>query len=73
MGEFGALLKKNFIYWRRNRCGCICEIATTVVFALLFIVISRASEDKNSPERSYIEESTRIGPDPSATGSFKDI
>ena len=39
MGEFAALMGKNFKYWKRNTCGMICEIATTIVFALLFILI----------------------------------
>ena len=72
MGEFTALLKKNFIQWRRNRCGCICEIAVTIVFALGFVVIGTQSEDKVSPARSYLDETTQIGPNPLVPGPFKE-
>ena len=74
MGEFGALLNKNFIYWRRNRCGMICEIATTIVFALLFVLIGSQSKDKESPAKSYLDASERINVDAAAaaTGTFAD-
>ena len=74
MGEFGALLNKNFIYWRRNRCGMICEIVTTIVFCLLFILIGTQSKDRESPARSYLQDSTLINVDQTAaaTGTFAD-
>lgn len=61
MGQFGALLRKNFIQWRRNRCGMICEIAATVVFALLFVLIGTQSSDKSKKASSYLDKAERIG------------
>ena len=39
----------------------ICEIATTVVFALLFVLIGTQSSDKSKPASSYLDKAQRIG------------
>jgi hypothetical protein len=61
MGQFGALLNKNFIVWRRNRCGCICELATTIVFALFFILIGRTISETDKDPSSYLPSIQNIG------------
>lgn len=61
MGQFNALFKKNFLQWKRNRCGMICEIATTIVFALLFILIGSQSNDQSKDATSYLSLGERIG------------
>lgn len=62
MGEFKALLKKNFIVWRRNTCGCICEGLTVVLFALLMIYVSTLVSDQPKPKRSYLQDTIQITP-----------
>lgn len=69
MGEFAALMGKNFKYWKRNTCGMICEIATTIVFALLFILIGTQSEDTNKQATSYLFMNKRIGIDKTTQGA----
>ena len=39
----------------------ICEIATTVVFALLFVLIGTQSSDKSKSASSYLDKAQRIG------------
>lgn len=62
MGEFIALLKKNFLVWRRNTCGCICEVATVVLFGVLMAYISTLVSDQPSPKQSYLSETITITP-----------
>jgi hypothetical protein len=69
MGQFGALFKKNFLQWRRNRCGMICEIASTIVFALLFILIGSQSKDSDKAATSYLAFANRIGVDATTAGA----
>jgi hypothetical protein len=61
MGQFTALMSKNFLQWRRNRCGMLCEVITTVVFCLLFILIGTQSADKKKDATSYLTKAERIG------------
>lgn len=61
MGEFSALMSKNFRYWKRNTCGMVCEIVTTIVFSLFFVYIGTKSEDTDKPATSYLMLNRRIG------------
>lgn len=48
--HLGPLLRKNFILWRRNKCGACCELMLPVVFLFLLFVI-RNTTDKNTIEQ----------------------
>lgn len=49
-----ALLRKQFILWKRSPCCSICEILLPVILAC-FLFIFRATIDKeNLPELSYL-------------------
>jgi cell division inhibitor SulA len=63
MGEFSALYKKNFIIWKRNTCGCVCEIVTTLLFSMIFVLIANLSKEITKEDTSYLSEAARIGPD----------
>ena len=65
MKEFLALLDKNFKLWSRSTFGCCCEIATTVLFALLILLIANAAEVTDKPGTSYLSKLVRISPDSS--------
>lgn len=52
---------KNLTYWRRNTCGMVCEIATSVIFALFFIYIGTQSKDTDKQAQSYLDLRKRIG------------
>lgn len=69
MGQFGVLFNKNFLQWRRNTCGMICEVVTTIIFALFFILIGTQSDDRNKAATSYLSQRTRIGVDSSTSGT----
>jgi hypothetical protein len=47
-----------------------CEIVTTIVFALMFVLIGSQSDDQESPSRSYLADVTLIGVDAAAAGTF---
>lgn len=62
MGEFIALLNKNFLVWRRNTCGCICEVATVVLFGILMAYISTLVTDTPNEKKSYLSETITVTP-----------
>lgn len=68
MGEFKALMSKNFKYWKRNKCGMLCEIATTIAFALFLLLVGTLSDDTNKPATSYLPINKRIGVSSSTPG-----
>lgn len=67
MGEFTQLYKKNFKIWARNRCGCLCDLITTVVFALLLLMIAGLAENEKKEATSYLDKVAFIGPQDSPT------
>ena len=42
--QFKTLLKKDFILWRRNIVGSICEIVVPLVFVLLLVYLSSLAD-----------------------------
>ena len=52
--QFRALFKKNFILWRRNLCGSLCELLFPIILILLFYFIKTSVDEENKPEKSYI-------------------
>lgn len=46
MGHTSALLKKNFIVWKRGGCTTYCEIVLPLIFCLFFFLM-RGLNDKN--------------------------
>lgn len=62
MGEFTQLYKKNFKIWGRRKCGWLCDIITTIVFALFLYMIASLSESKKRPASSYLDKAVQISP-----------
>ncbi len=50
-----ALLKKNYIQWKRNKCCSCLEICIPAFIALFLFVIRNNLEKVKKPETSYIE------------------
>lgn len=70
MGEFSILYKKNFLIWSRNKCGCLCEVLTTIIFGLILMLIYSLSEDNVKKKTSYLEHAAQIGPLPESVYGF---
>jgi ATP-binding cassette subfamily A (ABC1) protein 3 len=50
-----ALLKKNYIRWKRNPCGSCCEILLPVIL-MMFMFVFRANIEKNEvDDQTYTE------------------
>lgn len=62
MTQFVSLYKKNFTYWKRSKCGSICEILTSVVFALLLMWFKSLSEDTEKKGTSYLTTTVQLTP-----------
>ncbi len=54
--QFRALVRKNFILWRRNLCGSICELVYPAVMLLLMVGIKSGVTNEEYSERSYLNE-----------------
>ena len=54
MGQFGALYKKNFIYWYKNWCGSLCEILAPLIFAALLCAIRALAKDETQAETLFL-------------------
>lgn len=57
MGEFSALLQKNFIIWKRNKTSLIAEIVVTIAFASILWLFSHYSPMNTNPDQSYLSRS----------------
>lgn len=42
MGQLRALLRKNFILMKRNKCSTCCEIFFTIILMLFIVMIRKA-------------------------------
>ena len=62
MGQFGALYKKNFTYWRRGGCGCFCEVFLPILLTVALLMLSRASDTTTKPKTSYLSEAIPLTP-----------
>lgn len=69
MGHLSALLRKNWILWKKNKfCSCL-EILFPAAFCLLFFIFKGESDQIDVPDTSYIELSeksfipARLNPD----------
>lgn len=60
--EFKQLYSKNFKIWTRGRCGWVCDVATTVIFASLLILISSLIDKDIKKPTSYLPLAQNIGP-----------
>ncbi|KAL4492594.1 hypothetical protein ABPG72_007707 [Tetrahymena utriculariae] len=52
--HYKALMKKNYIIWKRNCCGSCCELLVPILIALLFIVFRKSLTRTDVAETSYI-------------------
>jgi hypothetical protein len=53
MGQLRALLKKNFILMKRNKCATCCEIFFTIILMIFIVMIRRAVK----PEEITLDQS----------------
>jgi len=56
MGSFShlrALLRKNWLIWRRNYIGVFLEVFTPVICAVLFLVFRYAEPLADIPQRTF--------------------
>ncbi|CAD8082367.1 unnamed protein product [Paramecium sonneborni] len=55
MSHLTALLRKNYILWKRNYCCSICEIILPLFFICLLLTIRAQVEIDDVPEQSYLK------------------
>ena len=51
--HFKALIKKNWIIWKRNRCCSFMEILLPLIFNLFVIIARLKDKTTDFPETSY--------------------
>lgn len=61
--HLSALLKKNWILTKRNKCSSICEIFLPVTFIFLLYTLRNQIEIEEMPEKSFIDKANIILPD----------
>lgn len=54
MGEFTALLNKNFIIWKRNKVSLIAEVVVVTVFAFVIGIFKHYSPMTTSDSKTYL-------------------
>lgn len=59
-----ALLKKNFILFKRSCCGSCCEIATPIVFVLFLLAVRGLVSTENVETLSYVGKGVEFQPSP---------
>lgn len=57
MAHLTALLKKNYILWKRSCCCSLCEILLPLVFIAILLSIRFQVEIKQLDEQAFILES----------------
>lgn len=62
MGELSALLKKNFIIWKRNKGSLIAEFVVTIAFASILWLFSYFSPTSDNPDKNYLLLSAPMTP-----------
>lgn len=53
-----ALLRKNWLLWKRNLLGSFLELFGPIIFILLFLVFRYAEPIINVPQTSYYQTAT---------------
>lgn len=51
--HFKALLKKNYIIWKRNLCCSISEVLIPILFAFIFIILRNGNPVEDVAETIY--------------------
>jgi ATP-binding cassette, subfamily A (ABC1), member 3 len=62
MGEFTALLNKNFIIWKRNKASLIAEIIIVTAFAFVIGIFKHYSPMSSTEAKSYISSPFPLTP-----------
>ncbi|KAL4429303.1 hypothetical protein ABPG74_002289 [Tetrahymena malaccensis] len=68
-----ALLKKNWIITKRNKCTTFCEIFLPAIFILQFFILRQQVDIKDLPQQSFLNQTQIINPDlsdPSSQNRF---
>jgi ATP-binding cassette, subfamily A (ABC1), member 3 len=56
MTQFGALYKKNFLYWSKNWCGSLCEILAPLIFAAILCAIRALTDEETQAATTFLSE-----------------
>lgn len=75
MGEFTALLNKNFIIWKRNKVSLIAEIVIVTAFAFVIGIFKHYSPMETNQPMSYLNFPFALTPDPAVAypNNYRDL
>ena len=68
-----ALLKKNWILFKRSPCASCCEIIAPIVFVIILALIRSVVDKSSVKETSYITKSTEFPPNPRLNPAWANI
>lgn len=58
MGQFKALMTKNWILYKRSWVGSICEILVPLIVICFVIIIRQIAKMTDNPQTSYLAGAT---------------
>lgn len=53
--QFKALLKKNFLLWRRNLCSSLCEILFPILLLVIYMTFRFSMKEETKEPRSFVD------------------
>ena len=62
MGELSALIRKNFIIWKRNKGSLYAEFLVAIAFASIFWLFNHYSPKTTSPDMKYLKAADPMTP-----------
>ena len=62
--HLNALLKKNWILFKRSPCASCCEVAVPIIFVLFLLAVRSLVSKDQIPETSYIANQTIFSSSP---------
>lgn len=54
--QFKALLKKNFLLWKRNLCSSLCEIIFPILLLVIYMSFRFTMKEETMDPKSYIDD-----------------
>ena len=58
MGQLSSLFYKNWLLFKRNLLGSVCEMLIPVIFIFFFLLVSKLDPPIDFKEQSFIGNST---------------
>ena len=68
--HYRSLLYKNWILWKRNLSGSLCEILVPIFFFLVFAAIRQIVPKEDKDGLSYLNKAVYVSSDPTISVSF---